>query len=95
MAYGNQQRSQGGFVRSGSAASNRPAAAAGAREFVEDPNELGIGYQKESEKAGTYITFTLKKDVPAGTKVTVYENRVKNRTEKTPTHRLKAMPARA
>lgn len=94
MAYGNGgSNQQGGFNKGkyGSQAKAPMAANAGQRkEFKEDPNELGIGYQKDLKSGGTYITFTVTKDIAAGTKVAVFANdKVKNRTEKTPTHKLK------
>lgn len=101
MAYNNGQKSsftapagrpapaqKGGF---------RSAASGEKREFVEDPNKVGIGYEKESKTGGAnYISVTLTKDLPAGTKFFVYANdKVKNRTEKTPTHVLKLPKVKA
>lgn len=89
MAYGNQNGQQRSY-------GNRPAPVkgnvdGGKKEFVEDPNKVGIGYEKQSKTGGAnYISVTVTKDIPEGTKLFVYANdKVKNRTEKTPTHVLK------
>ena len=92
MAYGNGSQGQGRSYGNKPAFNKAPAAApvTEKREFKDDPNEAGIGYEKELKAGGTYISFTITKDLAAGTKVSVFTNdKVKNRTEKTPTHKLK------
>lgn len=93
MAYG-QQNQRPPFQK---AASTNTAAAVQPRQFKDDPNEIGIGYEKEMKNGGgNYITFKLTKDVAAGTKIVVFpNNKVKNRTDKTPTHKLKLSVTKA
>lgn len=96
MAY-NNSAPRGGYSNSRpqtaapvKASAPAQAQAGGQREFVEDPNKVGIGYEKEMKTGGKYIAVTVTKDIPEGTKLFVYLNdKVKNRTEKTPTHVLK------
>jgi hypothetical protein len=86
MAYNNQARTNS-YSKPAAPVANK---ASGPREFKEDPNEVGIGYEKELKAGGTYMSFTVTKDIAAGTKVAVFANdKVKNRTEKTPTHKMK------
>jgi hypothetical protein len=60
------------------------------REFKEDPNKVGIAYEKQTKAGATYLSVTLTKDVPVGAKLSIFPNdKVKNRTEKTPTHIVK------
>lgn len=85
-AYTGGNRSTG----SNSGGSNATLAAGAARQFKDDPNEVGIGYQKDMKSGGSYISFTVTKDIAAGTKVAVFNNdKVKNRSDKTPTHKMK------
>lgn len=98
MAYGNQgQGQQRSFNRPAPAKAGAASTGGARKEFVEDPNKVGIGYEKESKTGGSnYISITVTKDIPAGTKLFVYANdKVKNRTEKTPTHVLKLPKAKA
>lgn len=90
MAYGNTGNSNYGNGNK-SGGFQKPAAGAAAVEqkktFEKDPNEVGIGYEKEMKSGGTYIAITVQQDIPAGTKIAIFSNdKVKNRTEKTPTH---------
>lgn len=100
MAYGNggaQGQGRGSYSNSKPVAAKptvaAPVVAAASEEkrvFTEDPNELGIGYEKPLPNGGTYIVFKVTKDIPAGTKISVFANdKVKVRTDTTPTHRLK------
>lgn len=88
MAYGNQ-------ANQGRTYGSRPAAATqsaqgGKREFKDDPTEVGIGYTKELKAGGNYVAISILKDIPAGSKLVLFNNdKVKNRTDKTPTHKLK------
>lgn len=60
------------------------------REYTEDPNKVGIAYEKQTKTGATYLSVTLTKDVPVGAKLSIFPNdKVKNRTEKTPTHIVK------
>jgi hypothetical protein len=92
MAYGNNQ---GANQQRGNSYGNRPAqgapvAAGVKKEFTDDPGEVGIGYSKELKAGGSFIAFTVTKDIKAGTKVAIFNNdKVKNRTDKTPTHKMK------
>lgn len=75
--------------------SSRPAAAvagnaATKREFTDDPNEVGIGYAKTAKTGTEYVSIKITKEIPAGASVALFLNdKVKNRTDKTPTHKLK------
>ena len=61
-----------------------------AKTFEKDPNEVGIGYSKEMKAGGSFVAITVLSDIPAGTKLALFENnKVQNRTAKTPTHKLK------
>lgn len=87
MAYGNSNTRTGTYGTSKPAA---PVAESTARKFEVDPNEVGIGYEKQMKSGDTYIALTVVKDIPAGAKISLFpNNKVKNRTEKTPTHKLK------
>lgn len=75
MAYGNNQgRAQGQASKGG---------------FEKDPSEVGYAYQKKSDKVGDYFSVTMTAEVPSGSKLVIFANNVKNRTEKTPTHVIK------
>lgn len=95
MAYGNNGAPQGqrpAYAKPAGKFGSQAVAGpvTGQKEWIPDPNELGIGYEKELKAGGTYLTFTITKDVKAGTKVSIFANdKVKNRTEKTPTHKMK------
>ncbi len=98
MAYGNNNaQARPAYGSKGpSTAIAKGGAAPARKEFVDDPNDLGIGYEKDLKAGGKYISLTVTKDIAAGTKVLVFANdKVKNRTEKTPTHRLKLSVKRA
>lgn len=91
-SFGNRQgQAQGGGFRR-----NDSAPAAGEkREYQEDPSKVGIGYERQTKSGSTYIALTLTKEVPVGTKLSVFPNdKVKNRTDKTPTHIVKIATAR-
>ena len=97
MAYNNAgarpQGNSGSFVKRGGPA---PAQAGSKPEYQDNPDEVGIGYVKEMKAGGEYLSFTVTKDIPAGTKVAVFPNdKVKNRTEKTPTHKMKLSKQKA
>lgn len=88
MAYNNAPaapRTQGSYAGRAAAA----PAAGNNKPYEKDPSEVGFAYEKTSDKGGTYLSVTITADVPAGAKVMVFENKTKNRTEKTPTHVLK------
>lgn len=72
---------------------NRPAgntAPSGKKEFTDDPNEVGIGYAKTAKTGTEYVSIKITKEIPAGASVALFLNdKVKNRTDKTPTHKLK------
>lgn len=83
------QQGQGNSFRRGDSA---PAAKG---EYKEDPSKVGIGYERQTKSGSTYIALTLTKEVPVGTKLSVFPNdKVKNRTDKTPTHIVKIATAR-
>lgn len=95
MAYGQNTQASNGNNQA-SAASNkssysapRAQAAKSATTFEKDPNEVGIAYLKTSEKVGSYFSVSITADIPAGAKLVIFENKVKNRTDKTPTHVIK------
>lgn len=79
------------------ATATRPAynnAAGGAKKaFEKDPNEVGIAYLKTSDKVGSYFSVSITADIPAGAKLVIFENKTKNRTDKTPTHVIKLSTA--
>ena len=92
MAYGSNSQGQGRPVSNtsnGFAAARKPAASGDKKTFEKDPSEVGFAYAKESEKGGHYFSVSITADIPAGSKVMIFENKTKNRTEKTPTHVLK------
>lgn len=96
MAYqNNSSNGSNGNKAQGSYAGRAPAAAAGGgkvaydKPFEKDPNEVGFAYEKSSDKGGTYLTVTITADIPTGAKIMIFQNKTKNRTEKTPTHVLK------
>lgn len=94
MAYGQGNSSNGSNQgqRSSNGAAHAPAraqAAKSAGKFEKDPNEVGIAYMKTSDKIGTYFSVSITADIPAGAKVVIFENKTKNRSDKTPTHVLK------
>lgn len=72
---------------------NAPAKAAPAKAFEKDPNEVGIAYLKTSDKVGNYFSVSITADIPAGAKLVIFENKTKNRSEKTPTHVIKLSTA--
>lgn len=86
---GNRQQSQGGFRK------NDSASAGEKREYQEDPSKVGIGYERQTKSGSSYIAVTLTKEVAVGTKLSIFPNdKVKNRTEKTPTHIVKIATVR-
>lgn len=101
MAYnqGQGQRSFGGNRSNNNGAAGgaqqqqyrKPAAGGDAKKvYEEDPTKVGIAYEKEMKSGEKYLSVTLTKDVPVGTKLSIFPNsKVKNRTEKTPTHIVK------
>lgn len=97
MAYGNNNtQARPAYGSKAPSTAIAKGGAAPQREFVDDPADLGIGYEKDLKAGGKYISFTVTKDIAAGTKVLVFNNdKVKNRTDKTPTHRLKLSVKRA
>lgn len=91
MAYG--QNAQGNAAQGRQAAAPATAGirtnAAPKGAYEKDPSEVGIAYAKTSDKGGNYFSVSITADIPAGSKVMIFENKTKNRTEKTPTHVLK------
>lgn len=88
---GDSNRQGGGFRRDANTDRNMGEK----REYTEDPNKVGIAYEKQTKAGSTYLSVTLTKDVPVGTKLSIFPNdKVKNRTEKTPTHIVKLAPAK-
>lgn len=99
VAYNNQGQGQGGYK--GNGGGNRPNGGGfqkntggnqtgGKKDFVEDPTKVGIGYERQTKDGRSYIAVTITKEVAEGTKLSLFLNdKVKNRTEKTPTHVLK------
>lgn len=94
MAYGQTQNgsSSNGYKP---AATSKPVVSTGNQKqaFEKDPNEVGIAYLKNSEKVGNYFSVSISQDIPAGAKLVIFENKTKNRTDKTPTHVLKLSTA--
>lgn len=96
MAYGSNGQGQGSsnarpasnFV-AGAGAKAGAAPAGDKKTFEKDPLEVGIAYAKTSEKGGDYFSVSITADIAAGSKVMIFENKTKNRTDKTPTHVLK------
>ena len=88
MAYGQRPANSNGNSSYGNKApaSNGNGAA---KTYEKDPSEVGIAYMKSSDKGGTYFSVVITADIPAGSKVMIFENKTKNRSEKTPTHILK------
>jgi hypothetical protein len=65
------------------------------QEFKRDPNEVGIGYARKAKSGMEYTSFIVTKDIPAGSSVSIFLNdKVQNRTEKTPTHKMKLAPSK-
>lgn len=100
MAYGSNagqgQGSNNGAAKGQGSYGARPAAQstgtggeAGKKPFEKDPNEVGIAYLKTSDKIGTYFSVSITQDIPAGAKLVIFENKTKNKSDKTPTHVLK------
>ncbi len=90
MAYNNTKPAYG-TTAPRSTGTTAAAPVSGTKEFVDDPSEVGIGYGKKAVKTGEeYVSITVTKEIPAGTKLALFlNNKVKNRTERTPTHKLK------
>lgn len=92
MAYGQNQgqsNARPAFAGKTAAVAAPSQAASAAKGFEKDPSEVGIAYAKTSDKGGNYFSVSITADIPAGSKVMIFENKTKNRTEKTPTHVLK------
>jgi hypothetical protein len=95
MAYGQQNQGQGqGQKQQGNYGSkkfnNEHSQVPEREKSGEREPDAGIGYQKTSKNGVEYITITLLEDMPKGTKLSMFTNdKVKNRSEKTPTHILK------
>lgn len=91
MAYGTNTKPAYGST------GTRPATTGTTKEFVDDPSEVGIGYGKKAVKTGEeYVSITVTKEIAAGTKLALFlNNKVKNRTERTPTHKLKISKPKA
>lgn len=91
MAYNsNTSTSKPTYGGNRPATSATPAVAGAKREFTDDPNEVGIGYAKTAKTGTEYVSIKITKEIPAGASVALFLNdKVKNRTDKTPTHKLK------
>lgn len=93
MAYGQTQNGGGNSSYKPAQKSGTAVNTGSKPAFEKDPNEVGIAYLKNSEKVGNYFSVSISKDIPAGAKLVIFENKTKNRTEKTPTHVLKLSTA--